>query len=279
MAVGGAQRNNRKRKQKQNSAAAARAVAAARGTRNDMTKIIIGIVVIVLVAGGVIAGIMIEKQHSDQATLNIVPNLTVNGSSKYPVSFDKSTATVLVGQPSAKVSIEAYEDFECPVCGQFESTYFDSGIEPQLEAGKIKIRYHMINLLDRSTNPPGYSMLAANTAMVVADLAPNKFMDFHDSLYHKQPPENGVGWTQAQLSNLANRLGVSGPQFDSMINNKTYSAQIQKNLNAAETDKSIWLPGEQGLSTPTIIVNGQFANWQQDSNWLTTAVKAAYPAS
>ena len=44
--------------------------------------------------------------------------------------------------------------------------------------------------------------------------APGKFVDFHDSLFGKQPEENGPGWTQAQLSNLAARLGVSGQAFD-----------------------------------------------------------------
>ena len=47
---------------------------------------------------------------------------------------------------------------------------------------------------------PWAKALSANTALAVASVAPGTFMDFHYSLYQKQPQENGPGWTQAQLA-------------------------------------------------------------------------------
>ncbi|HEY0808481.1 MAG TPA: thioredoxin domain-containing protein [Pseudonocardiaceae bacterium] len=279
MTVGGAQRNNRRNKQRQSSAAAARAVAAARGTNRDMTKIIIGAVVLVVVAAAVVIGVVLQQQNSAAAAKTVIPSLTVPGSTKYPTTVDKVNATVLVGQPTAKVTVDAYEDFLCPVCGSFEAANFTS-MEQQLEAGTIKVRYHMINLLDSHSNPPGYSIMSANTALAVATVAPNKFMDYHYSLYQKQPQENGTGWTQSQLNSLANRLGVSGSQFDGLVNNKTYDQQIQTNLNTANSNPALLQTdqnGQKGFGTPTIAADNKTINWQANTTWLTDLVNAAYP--
>jgi protein-disulfide isomerase len=270
----GGQRTNHRQKQRQS---AARAVAAARGSSRDRTRILIGIVVVVVIAGAVLAGVLIQQHRSTAAAQTVIPVRTVAGSSAYPASVDKTGATVLVGQPTAKVTIDAYEDFLCPICGQFEAANF-TGIEQQLEAGKIQVRYHMINLLDSRSNPPGYSLMAANTALAVATVAPGKFIDFHYSLYQKQPEENGTGWTQAQLSNLANRLGVSGSTFDNVVNNKTYEQQIQTNLTTAENDQSLWQTnsdGSKSFGTPTVVVDGAPVDWQNTA-WLTNLVTAAY---
>jgi protein-disulfide isomerase len=282
MIVGGAQRSNRNRKQKQRqSAAAARAVSAARGNQRDLTKIIVGVVVVVVIAAAVIGGVLYEKHKSDAAAQTVIPALTVTGSSKYPASIDKANATVLVGKPTAKVTVDAYEDLLCPICGQFESTYFND-IEKQLEAGTVKVRYHLINLLDSRSVPAGYSGMSANTALAVATVAPDKFMDFHYSLYKKQPEENGPGWTQAQLDNLAARLGVQGSQFDNLVNNGTYTKQIQTNMNNANNDQALFQTssdGTKGFGTPTILVNNKIVDWQNNTTWLSNSVKSAYPAS
>lgn len=281
MIVGGAQRSNRRQKQKQSAAAAARAVAAARGTNKDLTKIIGAIVIVVVIAGVVIGGVLYTQHRNSVAQQTIIPAKTVAGATSYSATLDKADATVLVGKPTAKVTIDAYEDFLCPICGQFESSNF-TDVAKQLQAGTIKVRYHMINLLDSSSVPQGYSLMAANTALAVATVAPAKFIDFHYSLYQKQPEENGPGWTQAQLTSLANRLGVSGSEFDSLVNNKTYEKQIQTNLNNAEQNQALFQvdsSGTKGFGTPTIVANGQTVNWQADTAWLSNLVKTAYPTS
>src|SRR6266567_448339 len=270
MIVGGAQRSNRRKKQRQSAAAAAKAVSAARGTGRDLSKIIIGIVVVVVVAAAVVGGVLYQQHQSAEAAKTVIPSLTVPGSSKYPATIDKVNATVLVGQPTAKVTIDAYEDFLCPICAEFESANFNA-VEQQLEAGTVKVRYHMINLLDSHSNPAGYSTMSASTALAVATVAPDKFINYHYSLYQKQPQENGAGWTQAQLNSLATRLGVSGTEFNSLVDNKTYDNQIQTNLTNAEKDQALFQTGSDGskaFGTPTIVANNKTINWQSDTKWL-----------
>jgi protein-disulfide isomerase len=268
---------NRRQKQRQ-STAAVRAVSAARGNNRGTTRIVIGVVVVVVIAAAVIVGVLVQQHRTSTAAQTVIPALTVPGSTRYPATVDKADATVLVGQPTAKITLDAYEDFLCPICGQFEAANF-TGIEQQLEAGRIQVRYHMINLLDSRSDPPGYSTMAANTALAVATAAPDKFVDFHYSLYQKQPEENGTGWTQAQLSNLANRLGVSGSAFDDVVNGRTYDKQVQTNLTNAENDQALWQTnsdGSKGFGTPTIVYDGAPVDWQS-TTWLTDLVNTAYP--
>lgn len=270
----GAQRSSGRRTQGQS---AARAIAAARGANRERTRIVIGVLVIVVIAAAVIVGVVLEHSRSTSSAQSVIPAQTVSGSTSYPTTVDRADATVLVGKPTAKVTIDAYEDFLCPICGEFESANF-AGVEQQLQAGTIKIHYHLINLLDSRSAPPGYSMLAANTALAVATVAPSKFIDFHYSLYQKQPEEGGTGWTQAQLTSLANRLGVNGAQFDGLVNNKSYDNQIQTNLTSAENDQALWETnpdGSKGFGTPTIVANGAPLDWRV-STWLADLVNSAY---
>ena len=233
---------------------------------------IIGVVVVVVLAAAVIGGVLYQQHRNTEAAKAIIP--VVHASGTYPTTVDRASATVLAGNPAAKVTIDAYEDFLCPICGQFEHADFPD-LEKHLAAGDVKVRYHLLNLLDDRSNPPGYSMDAANTALAVATVAPEKFLDFHYSLYQKQPSENGPGWTQDQLISLANRLGVSGAEFDNLIQTKTFGRQIQQNLTTAENDKSLWQTSQQGsgFGTPTIVVNGKRVDWSQPG-WLDTAVTA-----
>ncbi|GAA1319680.1 DsbA family protein [Pseudonocardia xinjiangensis] len=254
---------------KRKSASSGRAVAAARADRDNKRKNIVAAIVIVVIAAAVFGGVFLQKQKATTAAQSVIPTVTVAGAAQYPVVLDPATATVLAGKPTAPTTIDAYEDFLCPICGEFESANFPA-MEKQLEAGTIKVRYHMLNLLDDRSTPSGYSTMAANTALAVAAAAPDKFIDFHDSLFSKQPEENGPGWTQAQLSNLAGRLGVSGPAFDSVVNGNTYGAKIQSNLTAAEADPALQQQGAFG--TPTVVANGKVVNWQQDPNWLSSVV-------
>lgn len=240
-------------------------------TGSRQVALVTAVVVAVLIAAAVIVGVVVSNNKQDQAHGTVLK--AYHASATYPTILDHKNATVTVGKPSAKVTVDAYEDFLCPACGEFEARDFPA-IDKQLSAGTIKVRYHLLNLLDEASVPKGYSTQAANTALAVAQAAPEKFLDFHLSLYKQQPEEGGPGWTQKQLSALAARLGVKGTQFDQAVRSGTFDKQIAANLAAAEKNKSLWQTSEQGkgFGTPTITVNGKVVDVQRP-DWLDKAVK------
>jgi protein-disulfide isomerase len=198
-----------------------------------------------------------------------IPLQRVTGT--YPVTVDEAGATILAGQPGAPSTVDVYEDFLCPFCGQFERANAGN-LEKALEAGQVKIRYHILNLLDTHTDPPGYSALAANAALLVAKAQPSAFPAFHASLYASQPSEGDAGYTVPQLAGLAHRAGLADTSALSLqLAAQPYTKQVTANLQAAEKDPKLQQSfggGQTGFGTPTVLVNGKLADLS-DSNWLT----------
>ena len=58
-----------------------------------------------------------------------------------------------------------------------------------VEAGDVNVSYHLVNLLDGRSDPPGCSLRAANAALAVAIHSAPGFPDFHRSLFATQPPQ------------------------------------------------------------------------------------------
>lgn len=187
----------------------------------------------------------------------------------FPVTFDPTTGVVHVGASSAKSTLDLYEDLLCPFCGEFEKAN-SATINQALTAGTISVRYHLLNLLDAESVPPGYSLLAANAVLAVAATHPGAFPSYLNSLFADQPAERGAGYTAAQLIDLGRRLGVTGSRFATMVRRRPYSQLISANLAAAERDPSLGQPGGGGFGTPTVVVNGKVVDWTQP-NWLATA--------
>jgi protein-disulfide isomerase len=252
--VGGAERNARKKKQQSQAQAA---VAAARGTNRDRNKIIIGVVVVLVLAVAVIGGVVWSKSSSSQPTA-AAATTAVQAPAK------REDGTVLVGKDSAKTTVDVYEDFLCPVCGKFEKIYGDQ-IKKEVEGGTIKVRYHVLPMLVRASNPEGYSRDSANAALCAADAG--KFNAYHASLFNSQPKEGGAGYTKQQLIKLGNDVGITGDTFTQCVNNGTYEQAAQ-----AELDKANQTSFFKG--TPTVTVGDKVVD-VSNSNWLSDIVRNA----
>lgn len=185
-----------------------------------------------------------------------------------PVAFDPGTATVLVGASTAKHTVDLYEDLLCPICGTFEKQN-DADLDNALAVGTIAIRYHLLDLLDQNTNPPGYSLLAANAALAVAATT-RRTSTYLNSLFAHQPAEQGAGYTADQLIDLGRRLGVTGSRFAALVRDRQYASKIRANLTAAEHNPALDQPGLNEFGTPTVVVDGKVVSWQQP-DWLAAA--------
>ena len=188
------------------------------------------------------------------------------------VTFEADAGTVLIGTADAPTMVDVYEDFLCPYCWRFEHLNADL-LEDRLKAGTIKVRYHLLNLLDADSKPPGYSGLAANAALTVAKLSPGQFIAYHTLLFDKQPDENGPGYTEDQLIQFAREVGIDNPHLTAAVKAGTYKTIVSENLRAAEQNQQLWQKGQggsMGFGTPTVQVNGKVINWTK-SDWFTSS--------
>jgi protein-disulfide isomerase len=232
---------------------AAEAAARAQAERRRRTMIG-GAVAAVLVVIAVVVGIVVQTQRS-----------ATSASARVPAHTADAGNVIVVGSPTAPVTVDLYEDLQCPNCRDFEAA--DGKTIAQLvAAGTVQAHYHPMAFLDNATNNR-YSTRALNAAAAVVDAAgPAAFQKFHDLLYANQPPESGTGLTDAQLIAYAHQAGATGTAVDNEIKNLTFGDWVKKVTDQASKD------GVTG--TPTVKVKGKVLSDLSPAG-LTAAVNAA----
>jgi protein-disulfide isomerase len=261
--VGGAERSARKKKQ------AARAVAQARtSSGSDRTKVLAGIAVVAVLAVAVIGYVVFQQMKPSSSGNEAIPLAPADHTISAPAVRDGNT--VLVGKDTASVTVDVYEDFLCPICGTFEKTY-GASIKQAVDDGKVKVRYHILPMLNSKSDPPGYSTDSANAALCVAD--DGKFNAFHAALFAKQPEEGDAGYTKDQLIKLGKDVGVTSSTFESCVQNQTYKTQLDELMSKTSNDPVVRDP-ETGRfrGTPSVASGGKLVDLD-NKNWLSDLTK------
>ena len=230
---------------------AAEAAARARAERRRRT-VLGGIAAAVAVLVAVVVVIVVQTNRT-----------APSAGAAAPANVDGTV--ISVGSADAPVTVDLYEDFQCPNCQAFESES-GSTIARLVADGTVRARYHGMAFLDTSANDQ-YSTRALNAAAaVVAAAGPEAFQTFHDLLFANQPPEGGSGLTDDQLVQYAAQAGAAGSAVEKDIRNLTYGDWVKTATDEASRD------GVTG--TPTVFVGGQkLADLTPDG--LTAAVSAA----
>jgi protein-disulfide isomerase len=176
---------------------------------------------------------------------------------------------ILFGNPKAKVTVDLYEDFICPVCGEFEKADA-KGIEQIAKDGTANFRYHSLGFLDANSSPAGYSTRAASAAAAMPNVTAWK--KFHDLLYAHQPKEGTAGLSNKQLISYGKQAGAKDPALSKAINGSTYKSWVSKITDAASKGNV--------TGTPTVRIDGQdvqgSANAWPSLDELKKAIKAGH---
>ncbi|MGA8114317.1 MAG: thioredoxin domain-containing protein [Actinocatenispora sp.] len=245
-------------------ARAAKAVAAARADRARRNRLIVTVSVCVVLVAVVIGAVIFANYQNDKAKNAVIKAQTI--SANYPVRIDNGT--ILAGKDSAPTKIDVYEDLLCPYCGQLEQ---DNGKEMQkdLNNGSLQIRYRIVDTLNTNSNPPGYSQRAANATF--ASVQSGKFASYHWSLFHDQPEEQGPGYSNSQLTSLADRLGIpTGGAFGKAVKSGKYNSFPDQQAKKLLSDKSLVGPDGR-VGTPTVVSGGKVVD-STKPGWLSTLI-------
>jgi protein-disulfide isomerase len=277
--VGGAERNARKKRQAQMTGGHGTAVAAARKGSPDRRKIVVGAAVVVVLAIAVIGGVLIYNNQKNategkdiQAARPGATEQSAAAPEDYPVTRDGGI--VVVGEDTAKVTLDVYEDFLCPACRAFEETY-GADVERHVADGTVRVRYHMLPMLNDRSDPPGYSMDSANAGLCAADAG--QFPAYHKSLFGDQPEEGSRGWDREQLAKLGTNLGITDENFTTCVTSGTHDDLVRKNFDevkAAPYLQQEFPDGSKGFGTPTIAVGEEVVDTAK-SGWLDKLLKSA----
>jgi protein-disulfide isomerase len=210
--------------------------------QRNLITIAIVVVVVVLVA---VAGVAIKGINDDNAKTTAL-NTPANVTDDYGIVYDSEAAG---GDPAPDaVSVELYEDFQCPGCRSFEATSGDF-LKQQVEAGEIAITYRPYSFLDDlGASPNEYSHRATNFALCALDAGGvQDYVKVHDYLYLNQPEEGTAGPEDPALVKAAEGLGFTG--LESCIRTEKFNRWID-DAKEAGTKKGV-------TGTPTVYVGGE----------------------
>lgn len=182
-----------------------------------------------------------------------------SGRAKISPTADSTNATtklgVTVGNAQAPVTVDIYEDLQCPICNQLEQSGLTKDFDAKIKATNIKVNYHVMSFLDSSSNGNRYSSRAANAAYCASDQSPEDFQKFHDIAYgqtngkNNQPAEGSNGLPDSTLIEWGKQAGITSADFSSCV-----TSDQHKDLVAGVTDQA----SKNGVNgTPTVFVQGK----------------------
>ena len=192
------------------------------------------------VYGGVTLLASSEVAKTEPATVRIAD--LPSAPATPPAQVTAPGAEAEAGKP---VKVVLYIDFICPVCKNFETQYNETLTNLRNE-GKISVEYRPLGFLD-SRSTTNYSSRAANAAACVVNESPEKYADFVNALFEKQPAEGGAGISDADLKKMATDVGAKS--IDTCVEEKTYRPWVKY---ATQQAAAIGVTG-----TPTVFVEGE----------------------
>ncbi|MFD6062469.1 DsbA family protein [Rhodococcus wratislaviensis] len=209
--------------------------------RHDL--LVRGALTAVVVVFAVVVGAVLIARHHTSDTPQATPASVTDTGAIRAVSPSVATAP---GTNSPKAVLTVYEDFQCPVCKNFEAGFGDT-IDQLRTSGAVAVDYHPISILDRMSSTQ-YSTRAANASLCVADTGIDNWLAFHRSVYQQQPPEGGSGLTDQQMIDLATAAGAP-ESVAACITDGRYTEWV------ASSTQSVL---DTGVSaTPTVLLNGE----------------------
>jgi len=164
------------------------------------------------------------------------------------------------GNPSAKVVIEQFSDFQCPFCSRVEPTI--KQVE-ETYGNKVKIVWRNYPLPFHENAMP-----SAQAAMEVFNQGGNeKFWKFHELLFANQR-----ALTRADLEKYAEQVGgINMAKFKAALDSDKNKAAVQADVDAV--DKA----GAR-IGTPSFFINGKLLQGAQPFDAFKTAIDEALAA-
>lgn len=164
------------------------------------------------------------------------------------------TYGVLLGDDSAAHKVTIFEDFQCPVCADFEKAIGDQ-VEQGIQDGKIQVEYRMVAFLDQASTT-NYSSRALNAAASVLDTtSPDTFNDYRRLLFENQPAEGSAGLTDDKLIELAGQAGADPSAITQMVKDNTFhqwviNATDQMSKDGVNGTPTVWIDGKSVGNSP-----------------------------
>jgi len=203
--------------------------------RQQRLFMILGVVVLaLLIVGFLVVPPLMAKSQPVGSIVSITP-----------VARPQANGTA-AGDPKAPVLVEVYEDFQCPVCGEFTRTVEPQLMNNEVASGKVHYVFRQFPFLDQAAATKE-SHQAANASLCAADQS--RFWDYHDMLFANQTGENVGDFSDKRLVAFAEALGLDTNAFNACFSADRFQSTLDADINAGT------IAGVSG--TPSVFVDGK----------------------
>jgi protein-disulfide isomerase len=147
----------------------------------------------------------------------------------------------LLGKSSAPITIYLYEDFQCPICGEFSRETFPELVNRDVRDGSVKIDSEPLTFLGSD------SVEAARAALAAGEQ--NRYWPYASLLFENQGQENSGYVTSDFLQGLAQDTpGLDVNEWSSNLMGNDFNSELEDAQSKAQAD---------GVNaTPTLIISG-----------------------
>ncbi|WP_137724361.1 thioredoxin domain-containing protein [Prescottella subtropica] len=227
---------------------------------SSKTTYIIGGLAIVVIAALVIGGILLTKNNDEarNAGYGAVRNPAVQVTTE-------DAGVVRLGLPDVTNAIDVFEDPMCPFCAQLEEKHGQE-VAQAVDEGKIAVRYHVLNFLDRLSASGDYSTRAVAASQCVAQTGDAiAYSAFHGELFSpdNQPAEKGKSdLSNDDLARLAKDAGA-----ESATSCITSGERMEQAAADAETGRQA-LSASGATGTPAVVHNGAVIDALGNPSWV-----------
>lgn len=169
-----------------------------------------------------------------------------------------------LGTADAKVTMEVFEDFQCPVCARYSLEVEPVLFNKYVQDGTLRIVHKDIGILGGG-GEDDESVLAAVGARCALDQG--KYWDYSHWVYNNQQGENRGGFGRERLASIAEAAGLDGGAFEACLDDDAKRQAVIDTSNEA-----------LGLginSTPTIRIGDQVIKGLRPASELGALIEAA----
>jgi protein-disulfide isomerase len=186
---------------------------------------------------------------------------------KLPLELAKGSS---IGKPDAKVTLEVFEDFQCPFCLIYTLTQEQVVMDEFVATGKVRFVFRNLPILGEE------SVRAALSATCLAEA--EKFWPFHQRLFLEQlkagqltKEQLNVGrFSEANLKAYALEAGAQAADYDDCVGDPATLAKVQAEVTQAQT---LGLRG-----TPALVLDGKVLPTPPNAAEMRRVLQAAVDA-
>ena len=166
------------------------------------------------------------------------------------VSVSIDDDAVLGDKEKAKVAIVEFSDYECSFCKRFVDTTLGQIVENYIDTEKAILVFRDLPL---PFHDPASSREAMAAECARDQGGDKKYFEFHDQIFENSPG-NGTGLAVADLGKLADKIGLSGTELVSCVEDNKFKKEVAADVADAA---SVGINGTPGFVVGKLTEDGE----------------------